>query len=43
MKGFDYKQAMTDHILYFKRDGDDITYLLFTLMTGLLQVVLLKK
>ena len=28
MKGFDYKQAMTYHTLYFKRDGDDITLLI---------------
>ena len=28
MKGFGYKQAMTDHTLFFKRDGDDITLLI---------------
>ena len=28
MKGFGYKQAMADHILFFKRDGDDITLLI---------------
>ena len=28
MKGFGYKQAMADHTLFFKRDGDDITLLI---------------
>ena len=28
MKGFGYKQAVTDHTLFFKRDGDDITFLI---------------
>ena len=28
MKGFGYKQAMTNHALFFKRDGDDITLLI---------------
>ena len=28
MKGFGYKQAMIDHTLFFKRDGDDITVII---------------
>ena len=28
MKGFGYKQAMTYHTFFFKRDGDDITLLI---------------
>ena len=28
VKGFGYKQAMADHTLFFKRDGDDITLLI---------------
>ena len=27
MKEFDYKQAMADHTLFYKRNGDDITLL----------------
>ena len=28
MKGFGYKQAMIDHTLFFKRNGDHITFLI---------------
>ena len=28
MKGFGYKQAMTNLTLFFKRDGDDITLII---------------
>ena len=28
MKGFGYRQAVADHTLFFKRDGDDITLLI---------------
>ena len=28
MKGFGYKQAMIDHTLFFKRNGDHITLLI---------------
>ena len=28
IEGFGYKQAIADHTLFFKRDGDDITLLI---------------
>ena len=33
MKEYGFKKAMADHTMFYKRDGDDITLLLFMLMT----------